>query len=245
MPFDFIEMKKYELDYDILFHDLYTVVTHIYDNENLQKMYCERWIEELKFADQYLCNQLENANEFEHLLSALEKEPQIYQQKLIFNSGLKFTEASIFFRITYLINILRESEKTNKEKNIQYISLRYLNSEDCNIRWTHEHYDKNYIPSEEPIIICKYMDKCTNSLVIDGNHRITYALKNKIENIKAYFLSPKTLIYNNAMASKFDELLYILKNEISLLYNEKTLKHYDDEKLTSLSFLSNGKYNFD
>ncbi|MCH5298109.1 MAG: hypothetical protein J1E85_10645 [Ruminococcus sp.] len=244
MPFNFDTMKKYELDYNILLQNLNDVVIHIFNDKQLQQYYCHRWIEELKYADNYLCNQIKNPNELKSLVNAINREPHFYKQKIIFNSLNNSTDVYIFFRISHLINILRKSEESKRDKNVQYLSLKYLNSKECKISWTYEDYDKNYVPSEEPIIICEFMDKYTSALVIDGNHRITYALNNNIENIKAYFVSPTTIIYNHILASKFEELIYILKNEISLLYNVKKTQNYDDKKLASLSFLSNGKYNF-
>ena len=82
--------------------------------------------------------------------------------------------------------------------------------------------------------------KTYKQLVVDGNHRITTAIKEKKEIIKAYILEPQMLVDYSLFCSSFDLLYYVFQNEVvyigSLFHVNTGISELD---IINKSFLNN------
>lgn len=78
--------------------------------------------------------------------------------------------------------------------------------------------DKSYdTVKEEPIVILFPTFYFIN-FVLDGNHRVDYAIRNKLETIDAYFLYPKYLITNpHLFVGRISYLLFCFLEDVALL----------------------------
>ena len=82
-------------------------------------------------------------------------------------------------------------------------------------------------------------------LVIDGNHRITYALENNISNIKTMTISEQSVIEQQLFSSTFEKLFYIFRNELCRFENETMEGNNNDRSLIEKSYLCNKRVQFD
>lgn len=70
------------------------------------------------------------------------------------------------------------------------------------------------IKSESIIIVPFTIDEAYKMLVVDGNHRITEAIKKGKKTINAYVLDANWIVQGNPFCSEFDKMLYIFQNEM-------------------------------
>ena len=108
------------------------------------------------------------------------------------------------------------------------------------INWTAT-TDKVKIKIQPIIIVPLTVGVFYQWLVVDGNHRITYAIENKKKSVKAFSLDPNALVEANMFSSGFDKFLYIFQNEMIALASYIHREGYSDEEAFKLGFLCSGK----
>ncbi|MCL2190041.1 MAG: hypothetical protein FWC16_13745 [Defluviitaleaceae bacterium] len=237
MPYNFETNSFYELDYTKLFHDINKI--SFMNNPIHQSAYIMKWICELKHYDELVRKQTDTPEKIRELTHK-----KLYHGELEnFQLPIHFDSCSIFlhFRVSCVHQLF--SYHPPKKDDKQHIDIS-LFTEPSNILWTPT--DTNLINMDkinEPIIIIPFFMNKYNSLVIDGNHRLTYKINNESNDIFAYVLSEQSVIDFKLCASDFDLAFYIMLNEINHI--NSAIKN--NEQLISIinkSFLAEGKYKF-
>ena len=113
------------------------------------------------------------------------------------------------FNIAVILGIV-----TNFNYNINTFSLTDFGTEEnSKIIYSREIYENNHILSIEPILLCPFKLNGSEYLVIDGNHRVTAKVDNKIDRINCYIYDPNL---ETCLSSLYDVILYKLIKLIHL-----------------------------
>lgn len=129
---------------------------------------------------------------------------------------------------------VQKSEKLIKEKNIEPINFVVENYiESFKETEINEEHAKKYNPS--PIIIAK--GPHNEDIIIDGNHRMHYAIKNNIKTIKAYVLN----IEDSIECIHTEELKKIFKIHKNLMEISNRVCGLNKRKLTLTDKFEKGK----
>lgn len=233
MPIDFSTMLPYSIDYNDLIKTFENFP--IFNNPNLQKNFLNRWKTTLKNADINSIKKYKQSDNFKAILNtSINKE--FFQQKTTFGKN----NIIINFNITPLIEIA--------ENNKQYASdtpLTYFEKSRGFVAWTPIPKIDNRTPKHLPILLVHFYNAQTfGFLLIDGNHRLTQAIKNNQKTIKTLVLSPNAMLNSNVFKSEIDKLLFIFQNELYYLHHCKKQYQMTDKELLKRSYLSNSKFNF-
>lgn len=232
MPFNFNKNKHYKIDYVSLFEELNS--QNILSDKEIQREFLMRWIEELKHADALVINQLLTREAIKEMNILRLSEPEIFGQPIHY----KNTTVVINFRISAINRIISNEDK---EKFTEIIKCDEFANKKGDIHWTivDENVDR-YKGCKEPVLIIPFIDGVHRWLLIDGNHRVTYSIKNNID-VRAISIAQQTLIENNLFASSFDKLFYIMNNELQYMYDKTSINKISTEKLIIKSYLVDGK----
>ncbi len=233
MPFDFLELKHYEVDYKELFEELNS--QNLFSDRNAQNMYFMRWMEELKNCDKVIRNELNSKEDILRLSMFLRNEPEIFQLPMNHINNRIY----IHFRVSIANDIIKSHGDVS-----QYVELNEFRSSKSEIRWNPVDRHLTSQKRTDPILIVPYKNNQYNYLVIDGNHRITYKVNNMIDDIRATFLAEESVIDMEIFSSSFDKLYYIMMNEINHIANLHHYKNYSAERLLNMSYLVDGKFKF-
>lgn len=231
MPFNFTNHEAYKVNYSNLFK-------HIMDSEllrdkDLQSIFINKWLEVLKEHDTILLNNLNTPQKIAALKANIlksETDDEIFQQHIIF----KDTSVFIHFRITPILHALNHANISTED--IKAIPLNNLIRSDSQFLW-HD-VDMPYSPTiENPIIIVPYLNGQYNFLVIDGNKRISSAMRQNKKSINSVTLAEEYITDSNFFSSSFDKLFYMFNNEIVNIGNQKHYNNLSDTDLIKLSVL--------
>lgn len=205
MPVNFMNGKVYTIDYETLRTELMDISTFL-KNKQLQEMYISQWIEVLKKADENTCNSFTAPGNQKLIIKENLEAPERFQTIVKYKSN----DLLIHFRVSRMCQILKSSDSSNKM--VESIDVReFTEREEMN--WTPTK-DKVHIKSE-PIIIAPFtIDRTYKFLVVDGNHRITDAIKKGKATVDSYVLDANWIVQGNLLCSQFDKMLYIFQNEI-------------------------------
>lgn len=232
MPFDFLKMKPYKINYDTFFEELNK--NKILNDKMLQEAYLRKWKEVLIEHDNVLLNGLKTSEDIKNLLNKMINEPRSFQLPIEFESN----EILLHFRVDPIRKFIIENKI-----NGGFIDLNEFISENRSIEWNPVEEDvSHYSKNNEPIIMVPFFIGKTSHLVIDGNHRLTYKTKNKINNIHAVTIAEETVINNYMLASSFDKLYYTMHNELVYMGNKSITEDIEPLLLLQRSYLKDGEY---
>ncbi len=233
MPINMITGQKYSIDYQKMRNELMEL--NIFNDKTIQQKYVDTWVNELMNADSISVSSYFDPNNRELLLKEKLEAPEIFQALV----KMKTNDMYIHFRVSRIIQMLKINNVS--EADAQDIEIGEFTSHRT-ISWTET--EKN-VENDKPIIIVPFMiGKTYKELVIDGNHRITTAIREGKKYIKAFILSSQAVVENKLLSSSFDLLLYVFQNELVWMgsfYNKNNI--YDEQALITNSFLISGKIN--
>lgn len=233
MPINMITEQKYDIDYQKMRNELMEL--NIFHDKNIQQKYVSMWIGELMNADSISVNSYFDSQNRELLLKEKLEAPEIFQTLV----RMKNNDMYIHFRVSRIIQMLKMNKVTKADA--QDIEIDEFTSHRT-IIWTET---EKTVENDDPIIIVPFtIGKTYKELVIDGNHRITTAIRARKKIIKAFIVSPYTIVANNLLSSIFDLLLYVFQNEVVWMgsfYNKN--KFSDEQALVDNSFLLSRKVN--
>jgi len=234
VPFDFVNFRHYSINYSDLFNEINS--KKILSDKNLQIQYLKIWLKELKDCDDILKNQLNTSESISKLRLLLQLEPEIFQLPIDFEHN----KILLHFRVTIANKIISDV----KDKS-QFIPLSEFIQKNSLFKWTPVNTNiESYSNSNEPIIIVPFLDRQYSYLVIDGNHRLTYKVKNNIDGIHALIISEQSVIEHSLFSSGFDKLFYIMYNELNHMANATHYKKENALQLVQKSYLKDGKFKF-
>ncbi|MBY6931016.1 hypothetical protein [Clostridium botulinum] len=236
MPFNFSERKHYSIDYESLFNDINS--KKILTNKRVQTEYVKAWINFLIKADQVVTEQLKTDQQILELNKHLLLEPEIFQLPMYHENNT----IVIHFRASIANQIISEFKM---KKDAQLINIDEFVKKDRRILWTHvnENVD-SYANNQDPIIMVPFINGQYSNLVIDGNHRLTYKVKENIKSVPTLILAESSVIDYSIFSSTFDKYYYIMNNEFSYMNNESYNKNVDSYELMKKSYLADGKFKF-
>ncbi|XZH53327.1 hypothetical protein ACSW8Q_17565 (plasmid) [Clostridium perfringens] len=227
MPFDFVANKKYKINYDSLFEEFNS--QKILNNKVIQEKFLMLWFKYLREADELLLKSIEEKENKIKLKKLRISDVEIFKQTIHYKNNI----ISMHFNVSKI-----NSNISNEFKNsFQIFDGKKFLENDRNVHWTDVVLDKNYKPSNEPVLVVEFPCFNRRYLVIDGNHRISYAIKNN-KTVKVLGLSVINLIDNEYFLSSFDMLYYIMINELNYMYNETISKNIDATYIIQKSFLN-------
>ncbi|MQL53618.1 hypothetical protein GFC01_15375 [Desulfofundulus thermobenzoicus] len=234
MPFDFIEFSHYSINYLDLFNEFNA--QRILSDRNLQIQYLKRWMKQLENCDNVIRNQLNTKGSILKLRLLLQSEPEIFQLPIEHRSN----KILLHFRVSIANKIISMA----KPESI-FIPIDEFIRKNTAINWTP--VDTNvdsYSKSEEPIVMVPFLFNQYHYLVIDGNHRLTFKIKNNINNIHAVIFSEQTVIEHSLFSSGFDKFYYIMLNEINHMANATYYKKANAFQLVQKSYLKDENFKF-
>jgi len=236
MAFDFTTQQNYFINYPSLLKELLSRPS-FFNNEENRYLYLSTWVKNLQNHGQLLENNFSTPQQKLELYKSIEKEPEIFQQVLDFNTNKIY----LHFRISQLKDLL----KRNTNPNIPIVSIDEFTGDSPSYHWSYpDDMKANSIVSSEPIVAVEFPTNISSFLVIDGNHRIADAIQKDKRNIPCITLGTREVKEHLLTASSFDLQFLIFNNEIANLGNKKSQENLTDEQLLGLSYLSTGTWNF-
>ena len=232
MPVDFMSDKIYNVDYMAWKEELLQM--KVFNSQDIQKIYLDKWMEKLKSLDDSVCRDYYNPKIKMLMLKEKTEAPENFQIPIEYKSNSMF----IHFRVSRLIQSIEQSNSSSDSA----IDVRIEEFTNVNrrINWTAT-ADKVKIKTQPIIIVPLTVGEFYQWLVVDGNHRITYAIENKKKSVKAFLLDSNALVEANMFNSGFDKFLYIFQNEMIALASYIHRDGYSDEEAFKLGFLCSGK----
>lgn len=233
MPYDYARKKEYKIDYSVIF-DLFKPQA-ILNNTDLQIEYLNKWETELKNKEK-CTNEEIRTNIIDTNI-----------QSSIFQFPIYFFHTSVYLHFN-----IRKANKvfSNFKSKIKRVPINLLVSEKRKIHWTPidsvgelRHVETMYIEATEPILIVPYLNGQYESLVIDGNHRLTYKIKYNKEYVNGLYLSVNDLINHSILLNEYDQLIYIMLYEFNKMSIESQ-KGISDSILIKRSYLNKRKICF-
>lgn len=175
----------------------------------LVKDYQNRWIALFREA---LTDQLENELHF--------KFQQCYNIPVRISHSL---DLEIQFDIKAIINKIKKDQPPVYPINLEsFIKSSSVNNDILNNYSNFITYDLDFSfekVSKEPIIVC-LSDITLQNFVLDGNHRVDFAINNHFSTIEAYVISSKSLIYSpHLFVDSVSYLLFSFLEDLALLQN--------------------------
>ncbi len=227
MPFDFDRFKTYDINYDLLFDELMRKV--VLSDTNMQKIYLQEWFSKLQEADYILKAQMQSPESIIRCKLEMQKELENFQVPIYFDNNIVY----IHFRISYLNKLCKINELESEP-----ISIEEFIGNKQSIYWSPRSTDiENYAGFTEPIITVPFLQNQHNQLVIDGNHRLTYAEKHKHTSVPTWCISANSLVNTKCFSSGFDMLLYMFYNEVAIFSSLTVTKKMSINEIIQLSHL--------
>jgi len=203
MPYDFIKMVPYTVDYSNLEYELHSLKPFL-KNLSWNKKYIDDWIARLKKSESLTLTQMSSKEERQHYLLARLEEPEVFQSTIYIGSNTFL----LHFRISPLRQLLSEAPEVPTES----IPIsEFVNS--TSILWNKE-TGLGCRPLSEPIIAIPYPVGDYRLLVVDGNHRLSMHIETNSSDISVCCVSGNTLINYSLFASPFDKYFYAMFIEL-------------------------------
>lgn len=233
MPFDFLKLKHYDINYESFRNEL--LKAQIFNDIQIQKMYINRWIKELSERDRILYNSLDSVDKIEIYKKRKLSEPQTFQLPM----HHKNNTILLHFRASHANKVIKGSYE-----QASIIPLSEFSKSESIVSWTPVESDVSiYRGNNKPIITVPFYSSGYTLLVIDGNHRLTQKVNDNEKSIRVINLAEVSVVDWNLLASDFDKLYYIFVNEIFHMSNA-TYNGTDACKLINMSYLCSGRYKF-
>lgn len=199
MPYNFRDMKPYSIDYGdlerLLFSGFLSCRLSEQDEMRLHN-YIEKWLHDLRYYDGKVMEGMAAPNaELQYILS--------WHNSEILHFPLHLGANEIF--LSFLATPIRQALLKQGAKPETLTIHQLIEVEKT--KWTEE-TSPSRRPATEPIIVVLLPVGDKNLLVIDGNHRLSAAIRQKSETISIYRVSPDTLINQPLFSSGFEQQFY-------------------------------------
>ena len=235
MPIEFKYMQdydEYKIDYSMWKKELSNL--RILHDSKIQEVYLDSWMKALIKADNESVDYYSKPQNLRLEAKERLEAPEVFQKAINYKSNTVY----VHFRVSRLIQAIERIE--GSEQNAHDIDLR-LFSEKGRIDWT-ETTDYSKVKDTPIIIIPFIIGANVQFVVIDGNHRITDAIKKNKSTIKCHSIISQSLVDNNFFCTDFDKLLYVFHNEViwlgtNLMKNE----NISDTELLKDTYFMSGK----
>lgn len=239
MPCDFENRKLYSIDYNDVLESNLEQCYKVFDQKSAAYIYVSRWIKLLKGYDKLAESEFKS-------LTPQQWQDVLYKLDEIFVQDVSFSKTKILvhFSVASIKALISNNEVENIKLNPIKMPIELFTKSDSIIRWNPVHIDKSMAFNSDPIVISIFIGPNKPYLVIDGNHRISIAIKEKRNYIVAYIFGSGIYINKRLFASTFDLCYYALHNELTFLNEYKQNNRISDKDLMKMSYLSNGKFNF-
>ncbi len=229
------DFKEYKIDYLKWKKEFSNL--KILRNHDLQEEYLDNWMKALLKADKASVEFFSKPQNL--LLMAKERieAPEIFQKAIIYG----FNTVYVHFRVSRIIQAIEESGCA--EENAKDVDLNIF-TETKRVDWTETECHSGV--KDNPIIMVPFIIGANvQFVVIDGNHRITYAVKKGKNKIRCHNLDPQSLVDNKFFCTDFDKLLYIFHNEVIWLGSNCAMINntQDDEWFLANTYFKSGKVN--
>lgn len=236
MAFDYCNKQIYNIDYERL-KEFYSSFP-IFKNKNLQEIYIDRWLKEIKENERIVEEEVNTPEKLQKLMQKIwtSQEFEIFQQRLIFGSE----NILLHFRVS-AINKIIDFDRESLSNSVK-VPISKFTDKNTQFIWHPVEINGSFKAKNRPVIAVPLLQGQYNYLVIDGNHRISSAIRKEEKNIDVLFVSEESVIDLKILASSFDYLFYIFNNELNHLANRRIRKNLPDEELLKLSYLSDGTY---
>lgn len=239
MPFDFINLKTYSIDYDTLFESLKTVP--FLENQDWKEQYLSYWKKVLIDLD---ANAIETFNTPEKISDYNRriheaKETEIFQQEFTFSTSK--VKVYFHYRISIIFQILAATYSTGSAPEIE---LADFTNQNTPIKWSKVPVNKNRKFNNEPVFLVPFLNGQYKELLIDGNHRVSQAIELGKKKIKAFPFHESSVIDFELFCHRFDLFLYVFQNEINHFANHKAYNKMTDEELLEKSYLLGNGFQF-
>jgi hypothetical protein len=225
--------KEYKIDYLKWKEDLMNL--KIFNDKRIQKKYLDTWMDVLMKSDKASIDFFSKPqNQFLYDKERNEA-PEIFQQILVYASNTVY----VHFRVSRIIQVLEQLGFG--EKDTDSVDLKIF-IEKKTIEWTETENDSEI--KNTPIFLAPFtIGANIHYVAIDGNHRITDAVKRNIRKLNCLYLNPQALVDNNLFCTDFDKLLYVFHNEVIWLgSNSRMTKNVqDDIEILKETFFMSGK----
>lgn len=230
MPFDFLSHNLYTINYE----EFLTKSIEIFPakDKNLKYQYFKKWINLLKTWDDQ-CRNYVLINENNVMQTIIDT--QIFQFKIPMYDNVNNT-AGFHFNIDNVIAKLK-SVLSQKDLAGRSVPIDKFVEDNAQIKW--DVASSTILRSNSlPLLIVPFLFGQFDYLLIDGNHRLTNAIKNKEKQIDAIFISSVVLQDQQTFMSRFDQLFYLFNYEIVHFANEIYYVNLPFEHLLKKSLLN-------
>ena len=199
----------------------------IFKRKSIQKNYIDRWISYLEKIDrQYQCA-FDN-NDETYLRRNCSENNEVFPQEIIFGKIIVMLQ----FQITNIKSSIQGAE------TITIPISKFKEGEGFHHTKTDgELYKLKEIPT---VIIAEfYNSPLVDGYVIDGNHRLTSAIKNNYSKVNALILKEKDLSHlKEAFVTEWDYAFYIFINELNIIFNNLARQTVLSKDILEKSYLS-------
>lgn len=234
MPFDFMKHKNYTIDYNRIFDEI--MEQKILSDRDFQVQYLNQWINVLKYHDDILVKQFSNQQAIKEFIVKVQSEPEIFQLPIHW----KYDTVFLHFRVSIVNEISKGYYSQSEEIPVE----EFQGATQC-IYWTKVEEDvESYAGNNQPIIAVPYFNGMNNLLIIDGNHRLTYAVKHNLPSVRTLIISEQSVIEQQIFSSSFDKMLYIFNNELVRFGNSVAEGNKNDFGMLQKSYLCGKGFQF-
>lgn len=229
------DFKEYKIDYSNWREELSRL--KIFNDKKIQEKYLDTWMEVLRKSDNASVEFFSKPKNKLLAIKERNEAPEIYQQTIVYNSNTVY----VHFRVSRILQVIEGNG--GNEKHIQKIDLKKF-IEKKSIDWTETDIYSDV--KDTPILLVPFnIGQYIQSVVIDGNHRITAAIMNKKREIEGIYLNPQSIVENNLFCSDFDKLMYVFHNELIWVGSNCILEknNHDDIEILKNTYFMSGKVN--
>lgn len=233
MPFDFYELKHYDLDYQTIFHDLFANFKgKLFQSDSMTQQYLLTYLSQMKKAEEKFEKFLNKRLNYLDVVKSINLE-QVFQQPINFDGY----DIHIHFLVDCLIRLSPDRHKHSVD-----VPIDYFIGQKPKYFWTPQTLLEEV--SHDPVIAVPYFYYYNDFLIIDGNHRLTKWTHQR-KDIPVVHATADSLIDAEIFAADFDKIFYIFQiDSINLGNIKENYPDLDDQELLESSFLKKGKFGF-
>lgn len=226
--------KIYKIDYSAWSKEINANAMPIFNTLDIQKRYVNEWMKILDKQDMLACKDYSDPKMKAQMQKEKIEAPENFQLPINYKSNCMY----IHFRVSRIIQMMQLSGITSDDaSNTDITEFTDVNR---NINWTVTS-DNVEIKQQPVIMVPLVLDKYYKWVIIDGNHRITDAIKKKKETIKTICINSNSLVKSNMFCTGFDKCLYIFQNEMVALATLIQKDGYSEEAALKSSYFYSGK----
>lgn len=230
MPINLITGEEYNIDYQELRADMMNL--ELFHQEDLQLRYVDEWISTLEKADKITVESYFDPEQQDLLFREMIEAPEVFQTVV----NMQGNEMYLHFRVSRI------------RQTLEILGINEDYAQDFEIEDFKEHNTINWMETvdtverDDPILIVPFtIGRTYKLLVIDGNHRITTAIRQNRKRIKGIVFDSTALVKNHLLSTQFDLYLYILQNEVVWIGSKYPNNSSDETKLLEEIYFASRK----